>query len=448
MDMRRFVFLMLGVVLINSISACGGRTTKKNNEESYTQEELTNQKSNENSASFNPAALNRIATTKSVLYLDCSKSMAGYIESNNSSVFNNVIAGLLYRNDSSTAHLFDLKEQVSIPRDSFIEMVNNKKINWASESNLGKMINAMAENFTSGRADISYLLTDGIMSGTDAQIRADREYNKTHYGYSQEEIESALRKCGNNVAVLVVQYISGFTTNSSKQYYYYCYDNSHVNLKDAPRPFYIVALGTLDSIKKLESDIINNSRLSSFKNILLLGDKMPYPVDFKPAYNKGASYKGEENQDGKIIPVFAIDKGVRSTDLVFLNVRLDSLRGYMIDEQYLKENGFLFSKSSKSPNAPEYQISQSNYSQSVVNNVLSIGIASEKLRGTILSYRISYSLPLWVSISSTLDDKNVANEITPKTFNFKYFIDALSVVNKSHLSPGGYINKTDEVKFK
>ena len=428
------------------VLSCGNHSSGQTSNETSVQEEVNSEESRDNQPPvFNTTSLKQNTVSPAILYLDCSKSMAGYIEATNSSVFNSVIAGLLYRNDSSTAHLFDLKEQVGIPRDVFIELLNNKRINWSSESNLGKMINAMAENYISGRADISYLITDGIMSGTDAQIRADREYNKTHYGYSQEEIESSLRKCGNDVAVLVVQYVSGFTTNSSKQFYYYCYDNSHVALKEASRPFYIVALGTLDAIKRLKTDIEENPRLSSFKNILLLGDEMPYIVDFKPAYNKGASLKGEELVDGMKQPIYAVDKGIKSSDPVFFNVNLSSLQEYMINEEYLKENGALFLKS---VSGSEYEMSQNNYTQSLINNVLSIGIESERLRGATLAYRIKYNLPVWISLSSSLDDKNISNELSPKTFNFRYFVDALAIVNKPHLDSNGYINQTGDIKFK
>lgn len=446
MKINRVALLSLGVAAVCLVLSCGNRSSGQTSNETSVQEEVNSEDSQDDHPPvFNTTSLKQNTVSPAILYLDCSKSMAGYIEATNSSAFNSVIAGLLYRNDSSTAHLFDLKEQVGIPRDDFIEMLNNKRINWSSESNLGKMINAMAENYISGRADISYLITDGIMSGTDAQIRADREYNKTHYGYSQEEIESSLRKCGNDVAVLVAQYVSGFTTNPSKQFYYYCYDNSHVVLKEASRPFYIVALGTLDAIKRLKTDIEDNPRLSSFKNILLLGDGMPFLVDFKPAYNKGASLKGEELVDGKKTPIYAVDKGIKSSDPVFFNVNLSSLQEYMINEEYLKENGSVFLKS---VSGSEYEMSQTNYTQSLTNGVLSIGIESEKLRGATLAYRIKYSLPAWISSSSSLDDKNISNELSPKTFNFRYFVDALAIVNKPHMDSNGYINQTDDIKFK
>ena len=446
MKKNRVALLSLGVAAVCLVLSCGNRSSGKTSNETSVQEEVASEDSQvDQPPVFNTTSLNQNTVSPAILYLDCSKSMAGYLEASNSSTFNNVIAGLLFHNETTTAHLFDVNEQKGISRDEFRKMVNNKDIHWAAESNLGKMIKVMVDNINSGRSGISYMITDGIMSGTDEQIREDRRYNINHVGDLQEEIEEDLKKCGPDVAVLVVQYISGFTTNAKKQFYYYCYDNSRVSLKETPRPFYIIALGNLDSIKKLESDIVDNPRLSSFKNILLLGDKMPYKVDFKPAYNKGASQRGEEHMGDKIIPVYSVNKGLKSTDLVFLNVNLSSLQGYMISKEYLKENGILVSRS---VSGSEYEISQNNYSQNVVNNVLSIGIESAKLRGTTLAYRIKYSLPTWVSASSSLDDKNVSNELLPKTFNFKYFVEALSVVNKPHLGTDGYINKTDVIKFK
>lgn len=438
--MKRNSLVLLGITLVCSLLclSCRNGTPKKTTEvgDEEITEEGSSDLSEQQTVTFDASSLMVNKSDKSILYLDCSKSMAGYIEAKNSSVFNNVIAGLLYRSEATSAHLFDLQEQTEVGREDFINMVNNKRIRWSSESNLGKMISAMADNFVSGRANISYLISDGIMSGSDAQIRADREYNKTHYGYSQEEIESALRKCGPDAAILVVRYISGFSTNSVKQFYYYCYDNSHVELNDLQRPFFFIALGTLNSIKSLFDDVKSNARLSGYTNSLLLGDNMPYQVDFRPAYNRGASMK-----DG----VYTIDKTVKSSEPVFFNINLSSIQDYMKDEEYIKQNGSLFSKS---VNGSWFEVSQGNYETSLANGILTLSIQSEKLRGATLSYKIRYSLPNWVNVTTSLDDKNVATDFSPKTFNLRYFIEALAVVNKSHLSPEGYINQTEDVRFK
>ncbi len=439
--MKRSALIFCGVLLMLSVlcSSCKSRNASKHANEASS--ELGGKDStevvSESSMISSVSALHEDNSTQSILYLDGSRSMAGYMESKNSSVFNNVIAGLLYRTEASTAHLFDLQEQKEIGKEDFINMMNNRRIRWSSESNLGMIIKAMANNFTSGRAAISYLITDGIMSGTDEQIRTDREYNKPHYGHLQEEIESELKKCGSDASVLVVRYISGFTTNPSKQFYYYCYDNSHVELDNAQRPFFIIALGSLDSIKALRKDIQENTRLSTYTNLLLLGDNMPYKVEFRPAYNRGASMRDEG--------IYTIDKNVKSSDLVFLNINLSPLQDYMINTEYITKNGFLFSKSG---NSASFEVSKGNYEISLVNSILTIGIQSEKLRGATLSYKIKYNLPDWVYFASSSDDKNVSNDISPKTFNLKYFIEALAVVNKPHISSDGFINQTEDIKFK
>lgn len=430
------LILLFGVAISCCVLSCGNRTDVNASEElNYEDTAKTETKSTIQETAFDVSALKN-EDTSPILYLDCSRSMAGYIEAHNSSVFNNVIAGLLYRNENSSAHLFSLEEKKGVSREKFIDMVINKRIQWASESDLAKMICTMVHNYNSGRADISYLITDGIMSGTDAQIHTESESTKINYGYTQEKIESALKKCGNNVAVLVVQYMSGFTTNASKKYYYYCYDNTPVDLKEVMRPFYIVALGTLDTVKQLQEDINANDRLSTYNNILLLGDDMPYKVDFKPAYHGGASLRGD---------AYSIDKGVKTVDSVYFNVNLTALQDYMININYLQLNGALFSTVA----GTEDRLDSNDYSLTLnkKSKTLSIGIQSYKLRGNTLSYRIKYSLPQWVADSSSEDDKNVAKELSPKTFRFRYFIKSLAVVNLPHMN-SEFINQTDSVCFK
>ena len=434
--MNRIILFFLVTAISCCVLSCGNRTNDNTLENSsYQDTAKTATASIQQESAFDISALKK-ENSSPILYLDCSKSMAGYLEAQDCFVFNSVIAGLLYRNESTSAHLFGVEEQKGISRKDFIDLVDSKRIHWASESDLRKMINAMANNCNSGRTDISYLITDGIMSGTDAQISNNRDHSKHDLPYWQADMEATLRKCGSNVAVLVVQYISGFTTKAAKQYYYYCYDNTHVELKEVPRPFYIVALGTLDAVKKLQEDINTNDRLSTYKNILLLGDDMPYKVDFKPAYNGGALLKGE---------AYSIDKGVKSTDSVYFNVNLTALQDYMINEAYLQQNGALFSTFA----GTEDQLSLSDYSLTLDkrNKTLSIGIQSYKLRRRTLSYRIKYNLPQWVVATSSDDDKNVAKELSPKTFHLRYFIESLAVVNIPHMN-SGYINQTDSVCFK
>ena len=99
-----------------------------------------------------------------LLYLDASHSMKGYIASSKDDRFKNVLSALLYWKDATQACLFDTCEQSKISKEQFVELVNNRKIDWSDESDLHKMIKTMVDQVNKNKTDIVYLLTDGIMS--------------------------------------------------------------------------------------------------------------------------------------------------------------------------------------------------------------------------------------------------------------------------------------------
>ena len=66
--------------------------------------------------------------------------------------------------------------------------------------------------------DLVFIITDGIMSGSDQQISKEPTYNKIHCEQLSQEISSSLMD--KNVAINVSQYSLKFTGK------YYYYDNS------------------------------------------------------------------------------------------------------------------------------------------------------------------------------------------------------------------------------
>ena len=177
------------------------------------------------------------------------------------------------------AYLFDTKEQPEISRDEFINLINTRKVSWSDESDLTKMIGSMVKKVNDGSVGISYLITDGIMSGSNQEVResVDRSFNITSRGTLTARIADAVSACNDDIAILLIKYISSFTGK------YYCYTNvDQVDFKENQRPFYVVAVGNRKLVKELVEKTQKEELLSNNQGLLLLGDgislKSPYKI--------------------------------------------------------------------------------------------------------------------------------------------------------------------------
>ena len=150
--------VLFGASLYLLLTACGSNGTKSNDDSSTTATDTISNQSTEQII-VQPV---KSVPENAVLYLDCSHSMKGYINTATDAKFKNVISSLLYWKPTK-AYLFDTKEQPEISRDEFINLINTRKVSWADESDLTKMIGSMVKKINDGSVGISYLITDGIM---------------------------------------------------------------------------------------------------------------------------------------------------------------------------------------------------------------------------------------------------------------------------------------------
>ena len=107
---------------------------------------------------------------------------------------------------------------------------------------------------------MSFFVTDGIMSGSDIEIKSDPQFNlrqsNTLKNYVRLIFNGLKEKFNGNYAISVFAFKSNFICGS--KYYYYTYKNDKIR-KDFPdRPFYIFVFGQGDLVKdvlrKLEGD--------------------------------------------------------------------------------------------------------------------------------------------------------------------------------------------------
>lgn len=414
--------VLFGASLLLLLSACGSNGAKSNDNSSTTATETISNQSPEQTI----VQAVKSVPENAVLYLDCSHSMKGYINTATDPRFNNVISALLYWLPTK-AHLFDTKEQPEISRDEFINRINTRKISWSDESDLTKMIESMVKKVNDGSVGISYLITDGIMSGSNQEVResVDRSFNIIRRGTLTERVADVVSACNDDVAILLIKYTSSFTGK------YYCYTNiDQVDLKESQRPFYVVAIGNRKLVKELVDKTQKEELLSNNQGLLLLGDEYPYNIKL----TTGNDIVLKNNQR-------IIGTNIGPNDNVILYADLGDLPSYMQDTTYFKSNGEVYIQYSKGGDFKKLDTKQIKYK--IDGAKLRLNIPAKYIRHNAMYFKLKYELPSWIEISSSDNDKNIKQSPIPQTFNLKYFVKGLAKINDDE-----YITKIDTLKFK
>lgn len=409
-------------------SACGGNPARSQNE---TESSIapTENASIPPADSLNAPTRTPVLNDKVLLYLDASHSMAGYLDAVSDTRFHDVIASLLYWKPLE-AHLFDTKEGAQISRDKFAELINSRKIGWADESDLKKMIASMVEKVNNNSVGIACLITDGIMSGSNLEIKnsPERTYNKQQRADLRLGIANAVSKSNDDTAILLIKFVSAFKGT------YYCFNNSKIQLDEKPRPFYVIAIGQRPLVKELLNQTRKNELLAANQGVLLLGDDYPYNISLFPDRSSGNGI----SQDNDLV---VISSKIRSKDSVALLGSLETLPEYMRSTDYLAKNGEVMIQYARKGDfktlGPEYYAYEINDSQ------LKLKVRSSVLRRNALIFRLGFDLPDWVGQTSCDDDLNAGKSLIPKTFNFEHFVKGLASINKDE-----YITRIDTIRFK
>lgn len=344
---------------------------------------------------------------------DASASMYGYLNSSGDSRFIGVISSFENMPTQTVIRLYGKKEGNPIEKADFERMLNNGKMEWSNESDLKAMVRSMIEHVDGGD-DICFLLTDGILSGSNADINnsPDRSYNIRMRQKMSEDLSSMLSKKEGNLCALIVRYNAKFNGN------YSCYNNDGKNLVNKDRPFFVIALGKWVCVKYIEQKLNEakdaNRITTPYEDIVMIGDASSYQkIKLSPA--EGLNPKGKS---------LVIKKDFRN-DSVALSADLRELPDYMQTDAYMNANIELYvqrgQKAEKMLDRDYYKILVNNING---KRVLRLSIKSSQLKDTRLTFRLKYALPEWIETKSDDNDLDIATNPAKlgKTFNLKYFV--------------------------
>lgn len=375
-----------------------------------------------------------IAQPSSATFLfDISVSMKGYLQSSGDSRFLGVTTFFENIPSKVVFRLYGKKEGDPIERANFNQMLKNRSIKWGDESDLIAMVRSMKTHVDKGN-HISFLLTDGILSGSDADIRnsPDRSYNKIMRQTMSENLSHLFSSPKDSLCVLIVRYKAKFRGP------YSCYNNSSEPLDNKDRPFFIIALGKWKYVKYVEQKLIevkaaNDGIATPYEDILMLGDACSYQKV------KLSAAEGLNPKNGRLL----IKKGYEKESIA-LSADLRQLPAYMQTLDYMKANIELYVK--RASKKEKIAIDKDYYEISVddAKKQLRISIKATQVKESELIFKLKYAQPEWVETKSDDDDTDIKSNLAKldKTFNLKYLVAGFKNIQK-----GKYIREqTLEIK--
>lgn len=337
------------------------------------------------------------------VYMENSGSMKGFNEKNCNG-FTSVISELVgvYGRDKTKGYFYSDGLSVGYDAGKFADMIAGKKVVYGKSSPLHIIVDSIVKKNTS----ISFLITDGIMSGTDEQIRKDSFYNKNYREELQNNIIDKIRDKGLSASIYAFEsYFDGI---------YYCYDNAKVKLS-RNRPFYLIAIGPNACVKDFREKVEDGLSYIIPKNEVHFGllDSCKEPKLF-------AGSQGKVDSCMITVDAAKIRKfGMKIDNVVCLDLSMplpDHLPSYMKTKEYLQKNlEIAFNK--------KCIVNEKFVVYNVETQTVHIYLAlNELLKNNSLQCVLKYELPQWCTKDSSEDDKGIKSDMFPRTFNLVYLI--------------------------
>lgn len=209
------------------------------------------------------------------IYLENSKSMKGYIGANGNGDFAAPIIALFHSGDDNTVYNTfyagaknDQSDAVAfkpVPEIDFKKTLTGGNFAVAKTSPLhnilaGAIDELIASSEDSSRIEsVACVITDGILSGSNADIAKFKGFTVTHLTFLEDQIRIAVEKA-HKLGLHCLVYRLETTFNGV----YYDYKNGTHRI-NCERPYYMVMIGAEKNLKKIEAKLGREDNFSKYE---------------------------------------------------------------------------------------------------------------------------------------------------------------------------------------
>lgn len=339
------------------------------------------------------------------VYIDNSSSMKGYFESPNVAPLIEVLSGITqYYQSGITGYYIEKNALKKYDWNQLTADLTAKKLsNYSDAFQLDGLIRHIMDNYakdSAGNNVINFVLTDGIPSGTNDEIRnsAERQFNKTSASLLQTRIATAFGGI-NGIAASVYQFTSGF----DGKYWFY---NNDTAIKHWPKhPFYLIAIGNKDLVMELAEKEASGLQFFEANN----------KVHFGAVNEKKFTLGSTAFEPGTYtVASTAFDEEGKEELNINVQLSLSGLPYFARTQDFLKNNMTL-----------EFD-DKAIFDFKVEGKMLTIPLHVRRMTTHRLNVKIKNTTPMWVDNATSLDDKMEKDtDLAVKTFNLKYLVEGI-----------------------
>lgn len=368
-----------------------------------------------------PSAMAPVTLPKKIrVYLDNSASMMGYMVPANKEVMTNEFTkifssgiGEYYKGEEIAAFYVNKPKQgagaelVEVPFEDMTSKLTHKSVPKGDAYTMDGLLTQIVETALAdtAHAPLSFIITDGILSGTDKEIAADRKFNIQNKDELRRRINVAMSKAsGKGYGLAIYPFQANFDGT------YYTYSNGLVNLSKSKRPFYLIVLGDKNLVRDFSVNGIKNLEPLDGNSMLMIdgvGSLVP---------NIGNATVEEEVKEGAVTRLVIVPSQLQGDYAALkLNFPLDRFPDYMRNLASLKE-GLQITVGERELDPSTYQINASN---TILSVPCRIDMGDHRVKVELES-----ELPEWIDLVSTDDDSDIKSSLS-STFLFEEFVEGL-----------------------
>ncbi|MDU1890278.1 MAG: hypothetical protein E6767_06270 [Dysgonomonas sp.] len=261
------------------------------------------------------------------IYLENSHSMTGYFPKGGNLSFAEPIIDMYNLGQENTVvNTFYVGDKmISVDPIQFRKDLSDGKVAEGGSSPLADIFGEIIEN--TGDYQVSCLITDAIMSGSNSDIAKNKEYNYIHRPELRQTIRETFQKAKRKgLSVLVYRFESSFNG------IYYDYRNTRSKIEVGRRPFFIFVLGKLENLNIIAENAKKELAFNPTHQ-MLIGQDINTVTSFKFKPAKGPEYIPNQTRQS----ISYKNQPTRVAEL-HLRVDLSGLPSYMRNEKYLSSN--------------------------------------------------------------------------------------------------------------
>lgn len=376
------------------------------------------------------AAQSSVEFNELSILMDSSASMKGYSAPNGNRDFTAAIVSIFSavspEVEIESAYIgANAKNEVmvsKIEKGQYQAQITNGKVVTGAGSQLDKILDYVADE--NDEDEVTCLITDGILSGTNAEISANREFNVKNLPLLENRVRLAAKEAKKEgLDFLIYRLVTSFTGN------YYDYQNRVHKLSGVDRPYFIIIAGNKVNLQRFDFGLRKSDGFNPTHSIAT------YNMQMAETIKNGSIIKLPGSPDYSIKPVNStlVFKKVPPVPVTFkYRVNLNALPQYYMEVGTLRnilkltytdaQTNVVVDKSNQIIDVSVFDAALGTYD-------VTIEFAPDFLQRCPARLQMNLSaegfINNWYQVYSNNDDRDIENDVTATTFALETLVGGI-----------------------